>query len=164
MTNKICTKCFVIKEITEYNKHPETKDGLDPRCKNCHSQYSKNYYKQNKQKRDKQIREWQANNLKNGLCLQCTAVRLSFSKCYCLKHYFMDRSYSTFKTRKHWKVLQDMSKNANCALCLSHLSSPGLIEFDHILPRKKYPHLISNINNIQTLCKTCNLSKGDSLL
>ena len=34
--SKVCTKCGQLKSIRDFYKHPETKDGLDPRCKNCH--------------------------------------------------------------------------------------------------------------------------------
>lgn len=32
---KLCTKCKLVKEITEFNKHSRTKDGLQNTCKVC---------------------------------------------------------------------------------------------------------------------------------
>lgn len=34
---KICTKCEIEKDEDEFHRHPATKDGLDPRCKECKS-------------------------------------------------------------------------------------------------------------------------------
>ena len=35
------------------------------------------------------------------------------------------------------------------------------IVVDHILPRKKFPKLAMDINNLQVLCRDCNMGKSD---
>lgn len=35
------------------------------------------------------------------------------------------------------------------------------MQVDHIKPRKKYPELALDPNNVQVLCKLCNMGKGD---
>jgi len=40
-THKICTKCKKLKPISSYSKHPNSKYGLQPQCKECKSAYDK---------------------------------------------------------------------------------------------------------------------------
>jgi len=47
---KVCSKCKVKKELSKFNKHKITKDGLDYRCKSCNKEILKKYYKENKEK------------------------------------------------------------------------------------------------------------------
>lgn len=47
-TTKTCTKCLVEKKLSDFNKHPQTKDGLQCRCRDCQKDEKKQYYKKNK--------------------------------------------------------------------------------------------------------------------
>jgi len=40
---KVCTKCNLQKELTDFNKHPTCIDGLMGTCKSCKKKYSENY-------------------------------------------------------------------------------------------------------------------------
>ena len=51
---KKCTTCNIEKELTEFNKHKKTKDGLRGNCKSCQKDYHKKYRKAN----EKQIKEY----------------------------------------------------------------------------------------------------------
>lgn len=44
-TTKQCTKCDKIKDLSEYGKHTQTKDGLTPACKECNNIKSQLYKK-----------------------------------------------------------------------------------------------------------------------
>lgn len=48
MKTKICTKCNIEKEIKEFSKKKENKDGLDYWCKDCKKEYDKKRYLKNK--------------------------------------------------------------------------------------------------------------------
>ena len=48
------------------------------------------------------------------------------------------------------------NKDRKCCLC----GSKEEIQVDHIKPRYIYPELALNYNNLQILCKPCNLGKG----
>ena len=56
MKTKICTKCHIEKELSEFYKHKSGKDGIHPICKICILEISKKRYKKNRKqilKRDK---------------------------------------------------------------------------------------------------------------
>lgn len=48
METKVCSKCKISKYINEFGKHPQTKDGLQCRCKECRKLDKKEEYKKNK--------------------------------------------------------------------------------------------------------------------
>jgi uncharacterized protein (TIGR02646 family) len=45
-------------------------------------------------------------------------------------------------------------------MCCGHIPSRG-INVDHIKPRKYYPHLALEFDNLQLLCSRCNKRKGN---
>ena len=47
-----------------------------------------------------------------------------------------------------------------CACCGATPETGVILQVDHIKPRSKFPHLALNIDNLQILCKDCNLGKG----
>lgn len=47
---KKCTKCSEEKNVTNFYKHPKTKDGLYPSCKDCQREYSKIYVRSQQHK------------------------------------------------------------------------------------------------------------------
>lgn len=47
---KTCTKCKIPKEINEFGKHKNCKDGYENVCKECSKQRSKNWYNNNQDK------------------------------------------------------------------------------------------------------------------
>lgn len=64
---KICKKCKFKKELTEFSKRLESKDGLRPWCKTCENLYTKNYYKKYpekvyNEKKLKNFKTWYKNN------------------------------------------------------------------------------------------------------
>lgn len=51
--------------------------------------------------------------------------------------------------------------NGCCELCGMSKSDGVIIQVDHIKPRSKYPELELDPNNLQVLCKPCNLGKSN---
>lgn len=47
---KLCTGCDTTKPTTEFNKNSKRADGLQPFCRVCTKQQSKDYYQRNKSK------------------------------------------------------------------------------------------------------------------
>ena len=59
---KKCTKCKIQKELTEFYKNKDAKDGLIGDCKSCRKEYDKERYKANKERIKEQVKEhYQAN-------------------------------------------------------------------------------------------------------
>ena len=49
---------------------------------------------------------------------------------------------------------------AICMLCKTGGSKTNPIQVDHIKPRSRYPELELDLENLQVLCKCCNMGKG----
>ena len=59
---KICSKCKLIKNISEFVKHPKTKDGLQCRCNECRKIEKKEYYKKNKESINDKSKKYREDN------------------------------------------------------------------------------------------------------
>lgn len=51
---KICCRCKIKKQITEFGKHTCTKDGLQHKCRECNNAYNRNWDANNRRFRDTQ--------------------------------------------------------------------------------------------------------------
>lgn len=47
-----------------------------------------------------------------------------------------------------------------CQCCGARPSDVNPLQVDHIKPRSKYPNLALDPNNVQVLCRDCNIGKG----
>jgi 5-methylcytosine-specific restriction endonuclease McrA len=59
-----------------------------------------------------------------------------------------------------YKVLR--AYGGRCQLCGARGGNSVVLHVDHIKPRSKYPQLALEFNNMQVLCESCNLGKGNS--
>lgn len=59
---KKCTKCLIEKEITEFQKHPFSKGGINSRCKDCLREYNREYRAKNPIWVSLQNKKWRASN------------------------------------------------------------------------------------------------------
>lgn len=62
ITQKLCSKCEIEKPVSEFVKHKSSKDGLNPDCRACVSEYNKKYYQNNKEKIITQNKEYNKRN------------------------------------------------------------------------------------------------------
>jgi hypothetical protein len=60
---KKCKKCGIEKNQSDFYRNTETKDGLEPQCKECRKKHRKKYYEENKDKRNNIIKIWRTNNI-----------------------------------------------------------------------------------------------------
>lgn len=68
---------------------------------------------------------------------------------------------NSFYTTWAWAQLRyETLKKYGCQ-CMLCGSTEKPMQVDHIKPRKKYPELALDPNNVQVLCKLCNMGKGD---
>jgi 5-methylcytosine-specific restriction endonuclease McrA len=72
-------------------------------------------------------------------------------------------SGSGFYNTNEWKKLRYivLTKYNNKCLCCGRLGSESEIHVDHIKPRSKFSELESSVDNLQTLCKRCNIGKSN---
>jgi len=59
---KVCTKCGIEKELSEFYKSPDCLLGVLPQCKTCKNKQSLKYQKLNKSKINKQRKKWYKSN------------------------------------------------------------------------------------------------------
>lgn len=73
------------------------------------------------------------------------------------------RSYDPFYDSNEWIALRhDVLKRDGRTCVLCGVTGPGVeLHVDHIKPRSKYPMLALDPNNLQVLCKHCNLGKSN---
>ena len=73
----------------------------------------------------------------------------------------MSRSfYDTDEWRTvRYRVLRRDS--GHCALCGTRGGPSNPLQVDHIKPRSKFPNLQYDMNNLQVLCRDCNLGKSN---
>lgn len=84
----------------------------------------------------------------------------------------MKRNTSNFEANKskeflstyEWRKLrmEAIKKYGNsCQCCGASPKNGAVLNVDHIKPRKFFPHLALDINNLQILCAECNHGKGN---
>lgn len=62
MKTKICSCCKIEKDINEFYKKSDSKDGCHPYCKECSSIKRKKYYQENKEHSKKLMKKYYENN------------------------------------------------------------------------------------------------------
>lgn len=70
-----------------------------------------------------------------------------------------------FMVSEEWFVLkaQTIAKyGCTCMKCKKQIKRWTHINVDHIKPRKYFPHLKNDPNNLQILCGMCNKNKGNT--
>ena len=71
---------------------------------------------------------------------------------------------SGFLRSEQWLMLRAqaiVNCGCRCMRCGERMKTLSAINVDHIKPRSLFPHLASDINNLQVLCGTCNKTKGN---
>jgi hypothetical protein len=65
MEKKICSKCQIEKEFSDFVKDKNSKTGYKSCCKLCHNLRNKNWNKNNVEKKSLSDKNWRNNNIKN---------------------------------------------------------------------------------------------------
>lgn len=60
---KVCIKCGIEKEKSDFHKDRSKKDGLVSKCKACAKEYQAKYYKENRERLIKCSRKWYSENI-----------------------------------------------------------------------------------------------------
>ena len=186
---KVCTICKIEKELTEFNKHKTTKDGLSNKCKSCckeyyqankeyfkelnkehyqaNKEYKKEYRQTNKERIKENKKEYQRNRRKTDpLYKMCGNLRSRTSTA------FKNKGYSkNTKTQKmlgvEWEIAkQHIERQFTKGM---NWDNQGQWHIDHKIP-------LASANNEEELIKLChytnlqplwakdNLSKKDKII
>ena len=74
------------------------------------------------------------------------------------------KSGDEFLRSNEWFVLKAKTiakYGSTCLRCKRSIKKWTEINVDHIKPRKYFPHLANDENNLQVLCGACNKAKGN---
>lgn len=77
---------------------------------------------------------------------------------------YVDPSSNEFLSTYEWRVVRMMALEkygAVCQCCGASPKSGAVINVDHIKPRRLFPELALDVNNLQVLCHECNHGKGN---
>lgn len=75
--------------------------------------------------------------------------------------YFQSKRVFNFYTSKKWVELRKKILKKYGYVCLKCGAKDQIIHVDHIKPRSYYPELELDENNLQPLCRTCNIRKSN---
>ena len=181
-TSKICTKCKQSKLLTYFNKRAEMKDGYRSECKACSKIYrdankeeqatkDKEYRKQNRSYLLEKSREYSKNN-KNKIAeygkeyrKRPTSKLAKINRESKRRFKKKQESDGTIPLFIHYPLNKELfimleAQNYKCNECKCDISNNGSSKhLDHIEPLSKGG--LHSLTNVQWLCATCNLSKGN---
>jgi hypothetical protein len=161
---KLCPKCQVFKEITDFPFRKGSKDGVRNRCKLCTEFYQKKHKLENKEYYDKYWREYFKNRLKKDPQFK-------------LQHFIRKTIFRSTLSKKQWSAT--LSLGCSIPFLKQYLESKfelgmtwenhGKWHIDHITPISKFD-LTNKIEfdkachytNLQPLWAIDNIRKSDS--
>lgn len=76
----------------------------------------------------------------------------------------IDPTSDEFLSSFEWRATRMMAlkkHGATCQCCGASAKTGAVIHVDHIKPRKKFPSLALDVENLQVLCHECNHGKGN---
>lgn len=175
MICKRCNECGIEKELSEFQKRKDSKDGLRSKCKNCISEYQKSYqlkyYENNIEKitdykynyrRTSSYRDKNNNRLDNKELKIFRSVinnvikRIKVGKNNLKNIDLVGYSYEDFKNHMEKLFLEGMS-----------WENHGEWHVDHKIPVSKFEILdikiINSLDNLQPLWAKDNLRKGNRI-
>jgi hypothetical protein len=143
LKSKNCNKCGIEKDIKEFYKDCNTKDGYCTKCKVCKREY---VWKPENRLRAKQTNKiWKKNNSEK--------IEL-----YSLNRRTFGKQALTIPfTHEQWEQRMSMW-GGRCAYCGCCFDEDHPMQKDHVIPLSKGgPHILANL---RPACSRCNNSKG----
>lgn len=147
---KVCNKCGVEKDISEFNKNKRSKDGLFSWCRECANAQSRKWYHENWVHSLEATKLYQANNPD-----KITAYRLAH------REEILQRNKDRYAIGK--ELVESLK--TNCAKCNDNRKY--IIDFHHINPKLKvfevskgstgrsHKKIIEEANKCVCMCRNC---------
>lgn len=157
LQKRVCIKCKVVKPFSEFHKNIRTSEGINNECKICKNARSKQRYQTHGELLRGQMAFQRANNYKYRLEIE----RASREK---RKAFQRPRKNARQQIRNRLLVaniwtIKDSEINALYLKPCYNCGTKEDLSIDHIIPLSRGGR--HSIGNLQTLCRTCNSSKGD---
>jgi len=151
---KWCSKCDTVKPFENFYKNRTAHDGVQGICKECSSEYFKEYSKENRELKAELHRKWREANP----TWSRDYYKSNRTACigYVIKHRERKRGAEVVDfTAEQWNSLVD-SYDGRCAYC-GEIADP--ITQDHLIPVSRGGN--HTLTNIVPACQPCNSQKND---
>lgn len=175
-TSKKCSRCKQVKNIDQFYKDGNSKNGMRNECKACKKKYAHKYRKANKKKRNKYNRiKYKNNYVFRYKCNLSRSLRKKYNNVGESKNHvsFLKKTNITYGALKaHF----DKYFNKPCERCKKVIitNKPINYEVDHIIPisliTKKddnATYILDNylyqLHNLRLICKNCNQEKSNKI-
>lgn len=146
---KTCPKCGVEKQLIDFCKNKNAKDGHACWCKSCKSECNKEYYSrpENKARRDEYRKEYYNNNKEKLAKYRKEYRQRSNVKKNAAEYYLLQKYGITMEGRN--KIIDD--QGGRCAICECELDMAKNTCVDH-------DHKTGRVRGV--LCNNCNKALG----
>jgi 5-methylcytosine-specific restriction endonuclease McrA len=171
---KTCTKCGKLKALDDFRKAPRMNDGHRNQCKECEYAVKKAHRKTEKGKTERKIESKKyresnlevvrdRNNINNKKYLQTQKGKEQIYKRNVKRR---SRGFKVdFTPHQRLELLERDNWTCKCCGVRVHDETRNdelKAHIDHIVPISKGGN--SEPNNLQVLCRTCNLTKSDKIV
>ena len=170
---KICSKCGLEKDSTEYFKQKQNKDGLSGFCKKCHnktinkdkrSRYEKEYWSrpENKNRRRQIVKKSALKNKEHHKEVRKEYLKTDSGLNAQRKSDQVNRCKGKGVYIEHVDPLELYNEqNGICYMCFESFDFKCM-EMDHMIPISKGGQ--HKKSNVKMCCPTCNKKKGTKLI
>jgi len=157
MTTKVCNQCKEVKPLTDFYKHPKTRDGRFQRCKEC----KREYYQKNREEKIAYARKWHQQNKQHKLEYNKSWKKANLGLVNAKQ---ARRRAAKLQATPKWTDLEKIKEVYKEAHRLTKLLGIKM-HVDHIIPLQG--ELVCGLhvpNNLQIITATENLRKSNKLL
>jgi hypothetical protein len=170
---KVCGRCKIEKEFTEFSKDKRNKDGFQWKCRSCDKQHrdknkerTKEHHKRNKERIYEYFKKWQK-------------TKYETDNLYKLKVCLRSRTYQAFKRKGYSKNTKTQEMlGVDWEVCKAHIERQftkgmswdnyGEWHIDHIIPlasadTEQRTKELCHYTNLQPLWSEDNLNKSDKI-
>ena len=170
-TMKVCTTCKVEKSFDNFYKDKRKKDGLHPRCKNCHNITTKNYYVNNLEVVKQRQKNYRINN-KDKLNVinqnwrdnnrdRIARTSSAWAKNNVEKRRGYWQRYHSQKVSNAFEISNSEIEKLYKSDCF-YCGTSENITLDHVIPLSRGGK--HSVGNIVPACGRCNSSKGSKTI